>query len=90
MHTVKSYLRYLSCAFVYLLSSVFLTIRTATSCGVRRDDVRARVGCLKKCLCLKCPVRKQQGPVVARIAAPKRVQLQLHHPHQENHLLQLI
>lgn len=78
------------CSYAYLLSSVFLTIRTAMSCGVRRDDVHARVGCLKKRLCLKFPVRKQQGPAVARIADPKQVQLQHLHPHQENHLLQLI
>lgn len=78
------------CISVYLPSSVFLTIRTAMSCGVRRDGVRARVGCLKKCLCLKRPVRKQRGPEVARIAAPKRAQLQHHHPHRENHLLQLV
>ena len=75
----------LSLCLYHLLPAVSRTTRTATSCGVRREGARVRAGCLRMCLCLKCPVRPQQEPLLERTVGP-RPALLVPHPHRlEDH-----
>lgn len=66
------------------LCPVFLITRTVTSCGLKRKDVHVRAGCLRMCLCPKCPVKIWLGPPVERTADPKAARLELRPLPQES------